>query len=153
MPVQLYSSFYDMFFFSLYFNQSWRGELICNNLCYFLLCFQLVYNVEATTVKEISRKIGDQRKIESYIQIRPLKVNFHFDMLPFSHLCLSLYDNLFCGQGRSSDTSTSDSVSDADDSCSPTRGSSSSILRLAPVDEEVSSPKHNIVFVCFIQLQ
>ncbi|XP_019264901.1 PREDICTED: phosphatidylinositol/phosphatidylcholine transfer protein SFH13-like isoform X3 [Nicotiana attenuata] len=75
---------------------------------------KLVYNVEATTVKEISRKIGDQRKIESYIQIRPLK-------------------------GRSSDTSTSDSVSDADDSCSPIRGSSSSILRLAPVDEEARS--------------
>lgn len=75
---------------------------------------KLVYNVEATTVKEISRKIGDQRKIESYIQIRPSK-------------------------GRSSDTSTSDSVSDADDSCSPIRGSSSSYLRLAPVDEEARS--------------
>ncbi|KAM3223048.1 phosphatidylinositol/phosphatidylcholine transfer protein SFH13 [Capsicum annuum] len=74
---------------------------------------KLVYNVEATTVKEISRKIGDQRKIESYIQIRPLK-------------------------GRSTDTSTSDSVSDADDSCSPIRGSSS-YLRLAPVDEEARS--------------
>ncbi|KAM3302674.1 phosphatidylinositol/phosphatidylcholine transfer protein SFH13 [Capsicum chacoense] len=74
---------------------------------------KLVYNVEATTVKEISRKIGDQRKIESYIQIRPLK-------------------------GRSTDSSTSDSVSDADDSCSPIRGSSS-YLRLAPVDEEARS--------------
>lgn len=72
---------------------------------------KLVYNVEATTVKEISRKIGDQRKIESYIQIRPSK-------------------------GRSSDTSTSDSVSDVDDSFSPIRGSSSSFLRLTPVDEE-----------------
>ncbi|XP_060191084.1 phosphatidylinositol/phosphatidylcholine transfer protein SFH13 [Lycium barbarum] len=75
---------------------------------------KLVYNVEATTVKEISRKIGDQRKIESYIQIRPSK-------------------------GRSSDTSTSDSVSDADDSCSPIRGISSSFFRLDPVDEEARS--------------
>ncbi|KAJ8542788.1 hypothetical protein K7X08_005311 [Anisodus acutangulus] len=75
---------------------------------------KLVYNVESTTVKEISRKIGDQRRIESYIQIRPSK-------------------------GSSSGTSTSDSVSDADDSCSPLRGSSSSILRLDPVDEEARS--------------
>lgn len=55
-----------------------------------------MYNVEATTVKEISRKIGDQRKIESYIQIRPSKVNFHFGMLLcFFFICLPLYDTIY----------------------------------------------------------
>lgn len=42
-------------------------------------------------------------------------------------------------QGRNSDTSTAESGSDVDDSCSPTRQSSSRFPRLAPVHEEVSS--------------
>ncbi|XP_057486163.1 phosphatidylinositol/phosphatidylcholine transfer protein SFH13-like isoform X2 [Actinidia eriantha] len=77
---------------------------------------KLVYNTK-TFLRQITSVSTDQQKFDSYIHIRPLK-------------------------GRSSDTSTAESGSDVDDSCSPTRQSSSIFPRLAPVHEEggVSDP-------------
>ncbi|KAK9268835.1 hypothetical protein L1049_000599 [Liquidambar formosana] len=76
---------------------------------------KLVYNAEATFVRQITRVCNDQQKFDSYIQIRPLKASF------------SLLIN-----GRSSDTSTAESGSDVDDLCSR----SSPFPCLAPVHEE-----------------
>ncbi|KAF3453239.1 hypothetical protein FNV43_RR03679 [Rhamnella rubrinervis] len=84
---------------------------------------KLVYNAEATFVRQITRVIDDQQKSNSYIQIHPLK-------------------------GRSSDTSAAESGSDIDDPCSPLRQRSSAIPCLAPVHEEVKALDSNAYFSC-----
>ncbi|XP_060199118.1 phosphatidylinositol/phosphatidylcholine transfer protein SFH13-like isoform X1 [Lycium barbarum] len=70
---------------------------------------KLVHNLEAKTGKQISRICSDQRRIDSYKQIRPLK-------------------------GRINETSTAESVSDAHDQCFGR--SSSSIPQLSSLDEK-----------------
>ncbi|KAK4363938.1 hypothetical protein RND71_015296 [Anisodus tanguticus] len=72
---------------------------------------KLVHNLEAKTGKQIPGISSDQRRIDSYKQIQPLK-------------------------GRINDTSTAESVSDAHDPCSPIRQSSSSIPQLTSLDKE-----------------
>lgn len=72
---------------------------------------KLVHNSGAKTVKQISGICRDQRRIDSYKQMRPLK-------------------------GRINDTSTAESVSDVHDPCFPIRHSSSSIPQQSPLDEE-----------------
>ncbi|KAK2971939.1 hypothetical protein RJ640_004959, partial [Escallonia rubra] len=84
---------------------------------------KLVNNAEATFVRQITRVLSDQQKIDSYIQIRPLK-------------------------GRSSDTSFVESGSDVDDPCSLTRRNSSRILRLAPLDEEAKTSDPTAYYSC-----
>ncbi|XP_057461616.1 phosphatidylinositol/phosphatidylcholine transfer protein SFH13-like isoform X2 [Actinidia eriantha] len=71
---------------------------------------KLVYNTK-TFSRQITSVSPDQQKFDSYIHIRALK-------------------------GRNGDTSTAESGSDIDDSCSPTRQSSSIFPRLAPVHED-----------------
>ncbi|KAI4306284.1 hypothetical protein L6164_029573 [Bauhinia variegata] len=73
---------------------------------------KLVHNAEATFVRQITRVSNEQKKFDSYIQIRPPK-------------------------GRTSDTSTAESGSDIDDPCSPLGRRSCTYPRLAPVHEEV----------------
>lgn len=84
---------------------------------------KLVCNAEATFVRQITRVLSDQEKIDSYIQIRPLK-------------------------GRISDTSTIESASDVDDPCSLTRESSSRIPTLAPLDEEARASDQPAYYSC-----
>lgn len=84
---------------------------------------KLVYNAEATYVRQITRVCSDQQKVDSYIQIRPLK-------------------------GRSSDTSTIESGSDVDDSCSLTRRSSSRLPKLASVCEEAMTSDSTVYYSC-----
>uniref|UniRef100_A0A803QA55 CRAL-TRIO domain-containing protein n=1 Tax=Cannabis sativa TaxID=3483 RepID=A0A803QA55_CANSA len=84
---------------------------------------KLVHDVEATFVRQITRVSHDQLKLDSYVQIRPMK-------------------------GRSSDTSNAESGSDIDDPCSPLRRSSSAVPRLAPVHEEVRASDSNVYFSC-----
>uniref|UniRef100_A0A5B6ZXC4 Putative phosphatidylinositol/phosphatidylcholine transfer protein SFH13 n=1 Tax=Davidia involucrata TaxID=16924 RepID=A0A5B6ZXC4_DAVIN len=84
---------------------------------------KLVHNAEATFVRQITRVCSGEQKIDSYIQIRPLK-------------------------GRSSDISTAESGSDVDDSCSPTRQSSSRFPRLAPVHEEAMASDPTAYYSC-----
>ncbi|XP_058218988.1 phosphatidylinositol/phosphatidylcholine transfer protein SFH13 isoform X1 [Rhododendron vialii] len=84
---------------------------------------KIVHNAEGTFVRQITRVSTDQQKINPYIQLRPLK-------------------------GRSSDTSTAESGSDVDDSCSPTRQSSSRFPRLAPVHEEGRASDPTAYYSC-----
>ncbi|XP_059301003.1 phosphatidylinositol/phosphatidylcholine transfer protein SFH13-like isoform X2 [Lycium ferocissimum] len=70
---------------------------------------KLVHNLEAKTGKQISGICSDQRRIDSYKQIRPLK-------------------------GRINETSTAESVSDVHDQCFGP--SSSSIPQLSSLDEK-----------------
>ncbi|KAL6313880.1 hypothetical protein AAG906_010299 [Vitis piasezkii] len=84
---------------------------------------KLVHNAEATFVRQITRIVNDQQKLESYIQIRPLK-------------------------GRGSDTMTVESGSDVDDPCSPTGQRSSSFPRLTPVHEEARASDPNSYYSC-----
>uniref|UniRef100_A0A5B6ZWR9 Putative phosphatidylinositol/phosphatidylcholine transfer protein SFH13 n=1 Tax=Davidia involucrata TaxID=16924 RepID=A0A5B6ZWR9_DAVIN len=84
---------------------------------------KLVHNAEATFVRQITRVSSGEQKIDSYIQIRPLK-------------------------GRSCDISTAESGSDVDDSCTPTRQNSSSFPRLAPVREEARASDPTVYYSC-----
>lgn len=84
---------------------------------------KLVHNAEGSFVRQITRVSTDQQKINPYIQLRPHK-------------------------GRNSDTSTAESGSDVDDSCSPTRQSSSRFPRLAPVHEEGRASDPTAYYSC-----
>ncbi|PSS06010.1 Phosphatidylinositol/phosphatidylcholine transfer protein [Actinidia chinensis var. chinensis] len=83
---------------------------------------KLVYNTK-TFLRQITSVSTDQQKFDSYIHIRPLK-------------------------GRNSDTSTAESGSEIDDSCSPTRQSSSIFPRLAPVHEEAGVSDSIVFYSC-----
>ncbi|PON88881.1 CRAL-TRIO lipid binding domain containing protein [Trema orientale] len=83
---------------------------------------KLVHCAEATFVRQITRVSHDQQKLDSYVQILPLK-------------------------GRSS-ASMAESGSDIDDPCSPLRQRSSAFPRLAPVHEEVRASDPNAYFSC-----
>lgn len=74
-------------------------------------------------MRQITRVSTDQQKINPYIQLRPHK-------------------------GRNSDTSTAESGSDVDDSCSPTRHSSSRFPCLAPVHEEGRASDPTAYYSC-----
>ncbi|KAL2466996.1 Phosphatidylinositol/phosphatidylcholine transfer protein SFH13 [Abeliophyllum distichum] len=84
---------------------------------------KLVHNAESTLVRQITRIISDQQKINSYIQIRPLK-------------------------GRGSDKSTVALGSDFDDPCTPTRRNRSAISLLAPVHEDARTSDPCIYYSC-----
>ncbi|KAA8523496.1 hypothetical protein F0562_009919 [Nyssa sinensis] len=84
---------------------------------------KLVHNAEATFVRQITSVSSGEQNIDSCIQIHPLK-------------------------GRSSDISTAESGSDVDDSCSPTRQSSSRFPRLAPVHEEARASDPTAYYSC-----
>ncbi|KAI4307788.1 hypothetical protein L6164_030933 [Bauhinia variegata] len=84
---------------------------------------KLVLNAEATFVRQITRVSNEQKKFDSYIQIRPLK-------------------------GRTSDASTAESGSDMDDPCSPVGRRGSTCPRLAPVDEEVKLSDPSTYYSC-----
>ncbi|PON47204.1 CRAL-TRIO lipid binding domain containing protein [Parasponia andersonii] len=83
---------------------------------------KLVHYAEATFVWQITTVSHDQQKLDSYVQIRPLK-------------------------GRRS-ASTAESGSDIDDPCSPLRQRSSALPRLAAVHEEVRASDPNAYFSC-----
>ncbi|KAM7492816.1 hypothetical protein LguiA_035737 [Lonicera macranthoides] len=89
----------------------------------------LVYNAEATFVRQITRVSSDQQKIEAYTPISPPKAS---DMQ----------------YGRSSDTSTVESGSHVGDSRSLTRRTSSRIPRLAPHLEESKVSDQNAYYSC-----
>ncbi|XP_022753897.1 phosphatidylinositol/phosphatidylcholine transfer protein SFH13-like isoform X2 [Durio zibethinus] len=84
---------------------------------------KLVYDAEATFVRQITRVSNDQHKYDSYVQIRPLK-------------------------GRITDTSTTESGSDIDVQCSPIGRRSSAFPSLAPVREEVRVSDPNADYSC-----
>ncbi|OWM85944.1 hypothetical protein CDL15_Pgr012194 [Punica granatum] len=83
----------------------------------------LVHNGEATFVRQVTRISDDQEKVDSYIQIRPLKV-------------------------RASDPCAAESGSDIDDCNSPTGQRSSSFPRLSPVCEEVRLSDSDAYYSC-----
>lgn len=84
---------------------------------------KLVRNAEATLVRQITRVSDDQEKVDSYIQILPLK-------------------------GRASDMSAAESGSDVDDACSPTAQRSSSFPCLDPVHEEARASDSEAYYSC-----
>ncbi|XP_031407221.1 phosphatidylinositol/phosphatidylcholine transfer protein SFH13 isoform X2 [Punica granatum] len=84
---------------------------------------KLVHNGEATFVRQVTRISDDQEKVDSYIQIRPLKV-------------------------RASDPCAAESGSDIDDCNSPTGQRSSSFPRLSPVCEEVRLSDSDAYYSC-----
>ncbi|XP_056177181.1 phosphatidylinositol/phosphatidylcholine transfer protein SFH13 isoform X4 [Syzygium oleosum] len=84
---------------------------------------KLVRNAEATFVRQITRVSDDQEKVDSYIQILPLK-------------------------GRASDMSAAESGSDVDDACSPTAQRSSSFPCLDPVHEEARASDSDAYYSC-----
>lgn len=84
---------------------------------------KLVYNVETTFVRQITRVSSDDQKVDLYTQTFPLK-------------------------GRSSYTSVVESGSDVDDSCSPTRKSSFTFPRLAPLHEEARTSESPTYYSC-----
>ncbi|CAA2984732.1 Phosphatidylinositol/phosphatidylcholine transfer protein SFH13 [Olea europaea subsp. europaea] len=84
---------------------------------------KLVHNAESTLVRQITRIISDQQKVNSYIQIRPLK-------------------------GRGSDKSTVELGSDIEDSCTPTRRNRSVTSRLAIVHEDAKALDPCIYYDC-----
>ncbi|GAV74764.1 CRAL_TRIO domain-containing protein/CRAL_TRIO_N domain-containing protein, partial [Cephalotus follicularis] len=84
---------------------------------------KLVYNAEATFVRQITRISHEQQKDESYIQIYPRKA-------------------------KSLDTSTAESGSDIDDPCSPYGRKICSFPRLAPVHEEARATDPNAYYSC-----
>lgn len=104
--------------------------------------------METTFVRQITRVSTDQQKLDSYMKILPLKVNsgVNVSLKVIFIFTFLLYDVvLSCNQGRSSDTSVGESGSDADDSCCPSRKSSFTYQRLAPVREEVILLFHYII--------
>ncbi|BFG35154.1 hypothetical protein CerSpe_214280 [Prunus speciosa] len=82
---------------------------------------KLLHAAEATFVREITRVSNEQQKLDSYIQIRPLK-------------------------GRTSDISIVESASDNDDPCSSLGRRSSTFRPLDAVNEEGSDP--NAYYSC-----
>ncbi|KAL2495792.1 Phosphatidylinositol/phosphatidylcholine transfer protein SFH13 [Forsythia ovata] len=84
---------------------------------------KIVYNEEATFVSHITKIPSDKQKIDSFIQICPMK-------------------------GRSSDTSIVESGSEVDDSLSPLRRNSSRFSRLDPVHEEGGISDTCIYYSC-----
>ncbi|VVA18858.1 PREDICTED: phosphatidylinositol/phosphatidylcholine transfer [Prunus dulcis] len=82
---------------------------------------KLLHAAEATFVREITRVSNEQQKLNSYIQIRPLK-------------------------GRTSDTSIVESASDNDDPCSSLGRRSSTFPPLDALNEEASDP--NAYYSC-----
>ncbi|XP_071907639.1 phosphatidylinositol/phosphatidylcholine transfer protein SFH13-like isoform X1 [Coffea arabica] len=84
---------------------------------------KLVYNVETKFVRQITRVSGDDQKVDLYTQTFPLK-------------------------GRSSYTSVVESGLDVDDSCSPTRKSSFTFPRLAPLHEEARTSESPVYYSC-----
>ncbi|KAL3508309.1 hypothetical protein ACH5RR_027710 [Cinchona calisaya] len=83
---------------------------------------KLVYNVETTFVRQITRVSSDQQKIDSYMQILPLR--------------------------ERRDTSVGESGFDADDSCFPSRKSSFTFPRLALVHEEARTSESPTYYSC-----
>ncbi|KAI3769094.1 hypothetical protein L6452_00191 [Arctium lappa] len=81
---------------------------------------KVVINAEATFVRQIS---SDQQKVDSYIPIHPEK-------------------------GRRSDESTIESVSDTDDPCSITSGTSSLTPKMASLYEEATSSDSSVYYNC-----
>ncbi|KZV36239.1 hypothetical protein F511_14257 [Dorcoceras hygrometricum] len=75
---------------------------------------ELVYNAEATVVRQISQLANDQQKIHSCIRIRPLK-------------------------GKSSNTRTCESESDAEGPCSPSGQRGHLFASMNPVHEASTS--------------
>ncbi|KAI6688640.1 hypothetical protein NL676_025468 [Syzygium grande] len=84
---------------------------------------KLVRNAEATFVRQITRVSNDQEKVDSYIQILPLK-------------------------GRASDMSAAESGSDVDDACSPTAQRCPSFPCLDPVHEEARTSDSDAYYSC-----
>ncbi|KAL2475934.1 Phosphatidylinositol/phosphatidylcholine transfer protein SFH13 [Abeliophyllum distichum] len=84
---------------------------------------KIVYNEEATFVSHITKIPSDKQKIDSSIQIRPMK-------------------------GISSDTSIVESGPEVDDSLSPLRRNSSRLSRLDPVHEEAGVSDTCIYYSC-----
>ncbi|XP_059662323.1 phosphatidylinositol/phosphatidylcholine transfer protein SFH13-like isoform X2 [Cornus florida] len=83
---------------------------------------KLVHNEEATFGRHITRVTSGKRKIDSFIQIGPLK-------------------------GRS-DASTAESGSDVDDSCSSTRQCSFTFPQLASVNEQARTSDATAYYSC-----
>ncbi|EYU33746.1 hypothetical protein ABFS82_08G165200 [Erythranthe guttata] len=84
---------------------------------------KLVYDGEATCMRQIAKVASDWTKFDSYVRTRSQK-------------------------GRSSDTSLAESGSDGDDPCSPTRRNSKVISRLTPVHEEAKTSDPCIYYSC-----
>ncbi|KAL8046220.1 hypothetical protein ABFX02_08G163800 [Erythranthe guttata] len=84
---------------------------------------KLVYDGEATCMRQIAKVASDWAKFDSYVRTRSQK-------------------------GRSSDTSLAESGSDGDDPCSPTRQNSKVVSRLTPVHEEAKTSDPCIYYSC-----
>ncbi|KAI3673921.1 hypothetical protein L6452_40052 [Arctium lappa] len=84
---------------------------------------KVVNNAEATFVRQITSLSSDQQKVDSYIQIYPVK-------------------------GRRSDTSNIESGSDVDDHCSVTSLNGPRILKLASVCEEATASDSPTYYNC-----
>ncbi|XP_077214740.1 phosphatidylinositol/phosphatidylcholine transfer protein SFH13-like [Tasmannia lanceolata] len=84
---------------------------------------KLVHNTEATFIRQISRISDVDQRVDSYTRLRPLK-------------------------GRSSDTSTAESGSDADDLGSPIGLRGAGFTRLAPVHEEARATDPTAYYSC-----
>ncbi|KVH99215.1 phosphatidylinositol/phosphatidylcholine transfer protein SFH13-like [Cynara cardunculus var. scolymus] len=84
---------------------------------------KVVNNAEATFVRQITSMSSDQQKVDSYIQIYPVK-------------------------GRRSDTSNIESGSDVDDPCSATNLNGPRFLKLASVCEEATASDSPAYYSC-----
>ncbi|XP_073158788.1 phosphatidylinositol/phosphatidylcholine transfer protein SFH13-like [Henckelia pumila] len=84
---------------------------------------KLIYNAEASVVRQIAQLANDQQKIHSFIRIRPLK-------------------------GKSSNTCTCESGSDAEDPCSPSRQRGPLFMRTDSVHEVASTSDPCIYYSC-----
>ncbi|XP_022892231.1 phosphatidylinositol/phosphatidylcholine transfer protein SFH13-like [Olea europaea var. sylvestris] len=83
---------------------------------------KIVYNAETTLVKQITITANSHQKIESYIQLHPLK-------------------------GKTNGALTVESGSD-DDPCSPSRRNVSRSTLLAPILDEAQIPDNSIYYNC-----
>ncbi|CAA7407866.1 unnamed protein product [Spirodela intermedia] len=90
---------------------------------------KLVYDAQATFVREVRRLSNGEQIIDYVTRLRPLKL-------------------IDLSQGRISDTSTAESGSDIEDPCSPVLPKASEFRRLAPVHEEVRPINPSVYFSC-----
>lgn len=110
-----------------------------NILVIIFSCFlQVVNNADATFVRQITRVSSDQQKVDSYVQIHPLKASICVKYLKIIYHKRSPNNFLeLCKQGKRSDT-TMELGSDVDDPCLLTSQTGSEIPILPSVCAEVS---------------